>query len=448
MGNDDTLDCDLLVIGAGMAGLSAAGWAAEHGARVVVVEKAPEIGGSAALSGGVLWTATSPERMRLYGGGDAALADGVLRRYPQAIAWLRRRSVHVSGAMPVLHGRGYQIDILAHLQGCALRVEQAGGHVVRSTQVEALTTDDSGRVTGARTTHADGAVDVRSRATVLASGGFQASPDLRKRYIHSNARDMLLRSNPFSTGDGMRLAQAAGAAVAALQPGFYGHLVSASPAWGEPRLYGLLSQYHSDRSLLLNEAGLRYCDETLGDHVNTWQTVRQPNGRALCVWDARVHASHATQPVVAIAPPADRMAVALEHGGRGIVAAGLDELAAFAGSQGFDGARVVQSITGYNAACRGGWQTLAPPRAEHAAPLDTPPYYALVVHPAITFSYGGLCIDPQARVLRPDGTPVAGLYAAGADAAAAFGSGYAGGLALAMTYGLAAAQSAGWGDAA
>jgi len=448
MSGDDTLDCDLLVIGAGMAGLSAAGWAAEHGARVVVVEKAPQIGGSAALSGGVLWTATSPARMRLYGGGDAALADGVLQRYPQAIAWLRRRGVHVSGAMPVLHGRGYQIDILAHLQGCALRVEQAGGHVVRSTQVQALTVDPGGRVSGARTAHADGSVDVRARATLLASGGFQASPALRERYIHPNARDMLLRSNPHSTGDGLLLAQAVGAAVAAPQPGFYGHLVSASPAWGEPRLHTLLSQYHSDRSLLLNEAGQRFCDETLGDHASTWQTLQQPNRRALCVWDARVHAQHATQPVVAIATPMDRMAVALEHGGRGTVAAGLDQVAAFAAAEGFDGARVAQSIAGYNAACRGGWETLAPPRAEHAAALDAPPYYALVVHPAITFSYGGLCIDTRSRVLRPDGTAVAGLYAAGADAATAFGSGYAGGLALALTYGLAAAQAAGWGEAA
>jgi 3-oxosteroid 1-dehydrogenase len=65
-------------------------------------------------------------------------------------------------------------------------------------------------------------------------------------------------------------------------------------------------------------------------------------------------------------------------------------------------------------------------------------------------SFGGLCIDPRARVLRPDGSVIPGLYAADADTATAFGSGYAGGLALAlaMAYGRAAAQSAGWGDTA
>ncbi|WP_019517727.1 FAD-binding protein, partial [Sphingomonas sp. Mn802worker] len=68
----------------------------------------------------------------------------------------------------------------------------------------------------------------------------------------------------------------------------------------------------------------------------------------------------------------------------------------------------------------------------------------LIVHPAITFTFGGLTIDTGAHVLRRDGSRVAGLFAAGADAAGAYGSGYAGGLALAMTFGITAARSAGW----
>ena len=152
----DVLECDFLVIGAGMAGLSAAGWAAERGARVVVVEKAEAIGGSAVLSGGVLWTATSPQRMALYGGGDPRLGAVVCERYPEALAWLRRRGIHVSPAMKVLHGYGYQIDIVEHLRGCVDLIEQKGGHVVLGTTTTALMRDDDGRVTGARTAHEDG----------------------------------------------------------------------------------------------------------------------------------------------------------------------------------------------------------------------------------------------------------------------------------------------------
>ena len=438
----ETIECDLLVIGAGMAGLSAAGWAAEHGATVIVVEKAAGPGGSAILSGGMLWTASSPERMALYGGGDYALGKVVCDTYPAALAWLRRRGVAVSPTMKVLHGYGYQIDIVEHLRGCAALVEQGGGYVVFDTGTTALLQDAEGRVIGASTTCADGDVDVLARHTLLATGGYQGSPAMRARYIHPNAAGMLLRSNPHSAGEGIRLGEAAGAEVAGANPGFYGHLVSESPQWGEARLYTMLTQYHSDHTLLFNEAGHRFCDETRGDHANTYQTVIQPHARALCFWDARVQAEHATQPIVPIAAPMDRMAVAREFGGKGVAAATLEQVAGFADAEGFDGAQVLRSIAAFNAGASGAWETLSPPRSEACLPLDRAPYYALVVHPAITFTFGGVTIDTQARVLRADGSVVEGLLAAGSDAGAAFGTGYAGGLAQAMTFGLVAARSA------
>lgn len=438
------MECDLLVIGAGMAGLSAAGWAAERGAQVIVVEKAPDIGGSAFLSGGVLWTATSPDRMQLYAGGDEALARVLWDCYPNALAWLRQRKMDISPAMPVLHGRGYQIDIVAHLRGCAALVEQAGGHVVLDTDSESLVLDDDRAVIGARTRHRDGAIEVRARHTLLATGGYQGSPELRERFIHPHARNMRLRANPVSMGRGLELGQSAGGDVPASNPYFYGHLVSESDEWGLERHFTGLSQYHSDQSLLINEQGLRFCDETHGDHTSTYQTLIQSNARALCFWDSRVHADYATRGVVSIAVPMDKMAVALENGGKGIVATSLEEIGRFAASQGFDGERTIQTLSEFNSKARSAWETLAPPRADVCLPLDQAPYYALLVHPAITFTFGGLSIDTGARVLRGDGSVVPGLLAAGSDAGAAFGAGYAGGLALAMTFGITAARSAGW----
>lgn len=436
------VECDLLVLGAGMAGLSAAGYAASRGASVIVVEKAGEIGGSAALSGGVLWTATSPGRMRLHGGGRAELGQVVLDLYPEALGWLRSRGVEMSPAMAVLHGRGYQIDILGHLRGCASLVEQAGGHVALEAETRALLVDGDGRVTGARTAHADGEIDIHAAATVLATGGFQNSTEMRVRHIHPNARDMRLRSNPVSAGDGIRLAALVGGVMDGSNPGFYGHLVSASPRWGEARLFTMLSQYHSDHTLLINEQGTRFCDESLGDHTNTNEVLRQTGARALCFWDSRVHAAHATQGVVSVAVPADRMAVALEHGGKGIVAGALEEVVAFAAAEGFDGRHTRETIEAYNRSIREGWEALSPGRAENAAILDKPPFYALVVHPAITCTHGGLTVDAGARVLRADGRPVPGLFAAGGDAGDVYGLGYAGGLAAAMAFGMRAALSA------
>ncbi|HEY6870960.1 MAG TPA: FAD-dependent oxidoreductase [Novosphingobium sp.] len=438
------LECDFLVIGGGMAGLSAAGWAAERGARVIVVERGADIGGSAFLSGGVLWTATSPGRMALYGGGDMALASQVLDTYPVALDWLRQRGVAISCAMPVLHGRGYQIDIIEHLRGCARMVEQAGGALALETETLELMTDGSGAVAGARTSHPDGAIEIHAGATLIATGGYQASPELRARYIHPHARDMLLRSNPRSDGAGIQLGLRAGAMMNEGNPGFYGHLVSESREWGLERHYTGLSQYHSDQSLLLNQAGERFCDETTGDHTNTYHTLRQPGARALCFWDERVHRAHATQAVVASAPPLDKMQVALQHGGKGIVAGTLAEVAAFADAQGFAGAAAVRTIEDYNQRTRSGWEMLVPGRADVCQAYDQAPFYALVVHPAITFTFGGLVIDGDGRVLGRDGQAIPGLFAAGSDAGGAFGTGYAGGLAMAMTFGIRAACAAGW----
>lgn len=439
----ESLHCDLLVIGAGMAGLSAAGYAAERGATVIVIEKARALGGSALLSGGVLWTATSADRMRLYGGGSPALGAVVLRNYSLGLGWLRRRGITMSQAVSVLHGRGYQIDILEHLRGCARLVEQHGGHVALDTHTEKLLTDESGRVVGARTVQDDGFLDVRAANVLLATGGYQNSAELRARHIHANARDLLLlRTNPVSCGDGLRLAGDVGAEVRPTTGGFYGHLVSESPRWGDPRLFTMLTQYHSERALLLNEAGLRFCDESCGDHANTNHVVAQTNARALCFWDSNVHETYATAPVVKGTEVLDKMKVALEHGGHGVVARSLEEIGRFARGQGFDSEQIHRSVTEYNEACRHGWERLAPPRSEHFGALDKPPFYALVVRPAITHTHGGIRVDEFARVLKPDGTPLDGLLAAGSDVDGVYGVGYAGGLALALGFGIEAARTA------
>jgi succinate dehydrogenase/fumarate reductase flavoprotein subunit len=446
MTQTDFLPCDLLVIGAGMAGLSAAAYAAERGAKVIVVEKSRTLGGSAALSGGVLWTATSAERLGIYGTGRPDLGAVVLRNYPVALEWLRRRGVAMGPSVSVLHGRGYQIDVLDYLRGCARLVEQHDGHVVLDSTVESLVVDDSGAVTGARVGTGDAAITVLARTTLLATGGYQNSPELRAQYIHPNARGQLLtRSNPVSDGAGLRLATAAGGYTTGRNPGFYGHLVSESPRWGDPRLYTLLTQYHSDYCLLLNEPGLRFCDESHGDHTNTNHVLAQPNARALCFWDAVIHETQATVSIVKDMETVDRMRVALEHGGHGVVAATLEDVGAFAQHEGFNGDAVCATIRDYNERSAHAWETLAPPRAENLGPLSRPPFYALIVRPAITATHGGLAIDASARVLARTGTPVPGLLAAGADCGDVYGLGYAGGLACAMAYGIESARTAGFG---
>ncbi len=438
----DQLDYDLIVIGAGMAGLSAAARAAEAGLRVVVVDAAEEVGGSAALSGGILWTLESTAKMAYHGEGDPAFAAIVAQGYRDGVAWLRGRDTHMSTVLNPLNGRGYQADLLGHFAQAVVTVEGADGIVVRDTRVDRLLTDGSGRVIGAHTVHADGEMDIFAPWTLVSTGGFQGSAELRTAYLGPNARQMLLRSNPTSDGTGLLLGTGAGGAAPKGNKGFYGHLVSGSPDWGDPRLFTRLSQYHSDYTVLLNEAGERFCDETEGDHANTHRTLQQPGGRALMVSDDLIHQTHGVTAVVEVAPPEDRMQVALEHGGEGIVADTLEEIAAFATAHGFDGAACLATLADFNRCAREDWENLSPPRVHQPhKPLAKAPYYALIVYPAITFTFAGLSCDDRMRVLREDGQPVGGLLAAGADVGDIYRTGYGGGLAAALTTGLRAADT-------
>ena len=440
---DDLLEFDLIVIGAGMAGLTAAARAAEVGLRVAVIDAAEEVGGSAAMSGGILWTLESTAKMKYHGGGDPVFAELVAEGYRDGVAWLRRRETHMSNVVNPLNGRGYAADLLGHFAQAIVTIEGAGGIVVRETRVDRLLTDAAGRVSGAHTVHADGEMDIFAPWTLLSTGGFQGSAELREAYLGGNARNMLLRSNPTSDGTGLRLGTAVGGEAPKGNLGFYGHLVSGSPQWGDPRLFTRLSQYHSDHTVLLNEAGHRFCDETAGDHANTHRTLQQPGGRALMVSDDAIHQAHGVTPVVETAAPEDRMAVALAHGAEGIVATSLEELIVFASAHGFDGDQCLSTLAAFNHSAREDWENLSPPRVHQPhKPLAKAPFYGLIVYPAITFTFAGLRCDDRMRVLKADGEPVGGLLAAGADVGNVYEAGYGGGLAAAMTTGLRAAATA------
>jgi predicted oxidoreductase len=441
----ETLDCDLVVIGAGMAGLTAAALAAEQNARVTVVEKAPDIGGSASLSGGYLWTATSLEQARRHDDGDPALKQVVIEEYPRVLAWLGSSGIEMGKPQAVLYGRGRQIDMAAHLQRAVRLVESVGGHVVRSTNTLRLVVED-GTVRGAVTSHPDGEVAVRAPAVLLATGGFQANAELRGRHIHPAARDMQLRSNPASTGDGLSLGVAAGGAWAGPNSGFYGHLIAYPVTMTTDSDFVRFTQYHSIHGVLLNRKGQRFVDESDDDHASSQLVIRQPGATALLVWDDHVQRNFALAAPVAGAEPLDRFRIAIEAGARGAKLASLEKLAAFADGLGFDGSACLATLRAYNDAMHSAPERAVPPREKHDRPLAQPPFYALEVASAITFTYGGLLADDKARALDCFGAPIPGLLVAGADVGNIYRRGYCGGLALAATFAMRAMRTAGFLD--
>ena len=433
---------DLLVIGGGLAGLAAAARAVEKGASVVVAEKGEAVGGSA-LYAGFLWTTPSMDVMReVNPEGDPALTARLVEGYDAAIDWVRALGVDVKPPVTVLgYGRGVQTDMTGLIAACERRVRDSErAELLLGARTARLIRDD-GHVRGAEIVTATGeARRIEARSTLLATGGFGGDPELRARHIHPLARDLPLRANPHSTGDGLRLGLDAGAAFGRENAGFYGHLVPSRVPARDPHELWELTFYHSEHGVLLNLAGQRFVDETIGDHLNTIAVLEQPEARALLVCDERVHEQYMLQQYVKGVDGLDRFALAYKRGARCAAANDIEELEYLPDEWGYDGATARRALEEFNAQCAAGEPV--PSRRLDSEPLVNPPYYVIELIPAITFTFSGLIVDEDARVLDADGKPIPGLLAAGADIGGLWVRAYAGGAATALVFGLQAADTA------
>src|SRR5699024_7432225 len=217
---------DLLVIGAGMAGLTAAARATSRGARVTDLEKGDAIGGSAQFAG-YAWTAPTREMMaEINPHGDEALRNAVVDDFAAGLDWIRGRGVDCADGVPVLrYGIGHAFDTVQYLDACAREVRQGGGQVLTGVEVTGLITEGDA-VVGAVVRLGDGITPrMEAPRVLLATGGFQADAALVEEHLHPNASRPPLRSNQHSDGGGLTLAQSVGAAVGPVDAGFYGHLI-------------------------------------------------------------------------------------------------------------------------------------------------------------------------------------------------------------------------------
>jgi succinate dehydrogenase/fumarate reductase flavoprotein subunit len=420
---------DLVVVGSGMAGMTAAAAVAAAGGRVAVVEKAAELGGSSAMSGGWVWTAPRPDVLvEESPRADPALVTALCEGYDRLMAWIEASGAPIGDEAIVLeYGRGRPVGMAEYLDWCRETVEAAGGSVRTRAQMYALAVED-GAVVGAEVYEGGEHVSLRAPWTLLASGGFQADGELIAAHIHPNAPDMPLRSNRASEGDGLRAALAAGAATSPAMDGFYGHLISWPTDVWVPGVYTLLSQYHSHRAALVNVDGELFEPPFPSDHYNAQWVLRQPQGRAVMVFDRLLYEDQGSPISTGTRPNA--FDIAAEHGAHAARAETLDDLGRQLTPWGFATAGLAATIDAFNAAAR-------PPRQT----VTEPPFFALEVKAAITFTHGGIRIDVDGQALDGDGRPVPGLLAAGADAGGVHDRGYGGGLAAAGVFGIRAADT-------
>jgi fumarate reductase flavoprotein subunit len=241
----------------------------------------------------------------------------------------------------------------------------------------------------------------RAGSTLLATGGFGASRALLAEFIPEMADALHIGAGP-NDGCAIAWARTLGADVA-LMDGYQGQGHVNPP--GRTRLGMALPPLGA---IMLNRDGRRFVREDVGPSALAAHVLRQPGGVALELWDRRIHDAVASQGAYRDAVEAGKVMVA-------------DDPGALAALSGVPRERLEGAIAEAGRFARGeAGDPLG--RARFAAPL-TPPYYASWVTGALAHTQGGLRIDARARVLRADGTPIAGLYAAGGAAAGLSGRG-------------------------
>jgi len=445
-------EVDVVVVGGGMAGLTAALIAAEDGARTLCLERLSEPGGSLALSGGYLWTVNSVEEYRrLSPEGDGALARMIIDDFADGLEWLAEHGVTLapvpSGMGPgrAFGGRRIQPDPVS---GAVLPMVKAfadaGGELRTQVRCTGLRIDGTGAVSGVGYRDRSGQHEVRCRAVVVATGGFQGDHLLTSTFFGPWADRAYLRSNEGSTGDGLRLSTRAGAAASKGMSSFYGHLFPAPPARLDPGAFRGLTQFYSEACILLNLAGRRFLDESRGDEICALRLIREEEATGFIVFDATRHRAEVMDPYVPDAVRVDPLPAVRAVGGVVLEAGSVEELAQLLSDHyGVPSAQAAATIHEFDeAAGRPDPGMLPVPRRHGLHRCATAPFYAVPVRPGITFTEGGVRADRDCRALDDVGNPVEGLYVAGADVGAVSIEGYVGGLAPGLMTGLRAGINA------
>src|SRR5215212_2712562 len=432
----------VVIVGGGLAGLTAALRAAELGERVPLLEKGDRPGGSFLYSSGYIWSYVDlPTFRREAPGGDAVLQRLILECLGSCLTWLEDEGgtlLSRETGNPLTFGARF--DPEQTVSALEERILALGAEIRTGTALEALT-EDAGRITGVRAYSPGKIADYAADAVILASGGFAANPDLVGRHIIGGPERMRVRAHPRSTGDGFLAALEKGALASTGIDEFYGRNLPAPPAEFPPERFVEVSQLYGRYAVALNRNGERYADEA-ADWSETALTKATAGQPGLCAWylvdGVGLHRRERERTV------GEMVATARETGGTVLEAKGLGELAQRLGERGVPRGGVLRTLDRYNAAvAKGRTAELTPPRSDPAPPVKVSPFVAVEVAPTITHTIGGLAVDEGCRVLRrSDAHPLPGLYAAGVEVGGVSVGGYTSGLAAAVVFGSVAAESA------
>ena len=470
----ETVDCDVVVVGAGTAGMPAAVSAAEGGASVVVLEKQAAGFGMRNYIGAV-GTSTQKQagveisekqivqdllRYSSYRA-DASLVKLWAQRSGEAIDWYT--GLMEQGGMNVWLETDINDDVesqfkeystchmyynldnadLTETSVMAQKMEDAGCDVRYETPMVQLIQED-GAVTGVVAQAADGSyVRVNAGAVVLATGGYAANTDMmmalnEKDYL----ANVMIYCDPGATGDGIKAAHFAGGQMDLAHTAMYFQRGCTMPGSvggdvSTPGLWWMGSQPF----LQVNRKGERFANESLPYDYNLHQAAGQSGGVFVSIFDANwqddvtafhtigcsriVPAEQISQGYEGVKWTFEKiMAASFEpalEAGQLVQADTIEELAE---KMGMDPEVLSATVERYNELCEQGEDVDFYKESYRLRPVAEPPFYAVTVGGQLLCTMDGMQIDTNFRVLDEEHDPIPGLYAIGNDSGCYFADCY------------------------
>ena len=423
---------DVIVVGSGAAGMSAAVSAAEHGARrVLVLEKAPTLGGHTIVSTGYV-SAINREKlsaseidaaceamlagMRSTAGnrGNVALERKLVQESADIICWLAGMGLKwESNTFQTLAGlaprsyissavrAGYDYITTLNKRARFLNVE-----VRFSTKATELLTNENGSIRGLSALSENGAVDFSAPCVVLATGGYGGNVAMRSRYVpwldasYPTTADPDLEGIDPATGDGIEMGAAIGAALIDMD------CIMAIPFWG-----GRLTDYVG-ADIYVDSTGKRFVNEGASWKQISTQIRKQPDEQCWVITDSQSlqGASRSTKIMNGVVKSANT----------------IEEMAA---GMKVDEEVLRNTLERYNSFVRTGIDEDFG-KNMFTQEINRPPYFYGKERLYVHYCCGGLKIDEQARVVGEDDLPIAGLFAAGETTGGVHGEDRMGGCSL------------------
>lgn len=434
-------DADVIVIGAGLAGLSAAIDAASGGAEVIVIDMNSVFGGHGIQSGGVAIVGSPMQAdMGYHDTPDQAYRDWMEWTVDGHSGWTRYYTEHSRELIyDWVTGLGVRFDRVIPSHGNSIprfhMTYRRGLNLTRPLYLEALRYSNitfrwnalaehlvkrDGRVAGVRAKdlRLGESLELRAAAVILATGGFQSNISMVRENWRSDLplpEQIYSMSGQHSRGTGHRMAEEAGAALVNLDRQYNGYAAL-------PNVLGLENERGfssgNSRSIWVNNEGKRFVTEG-GIDRDVFPVVmrQQPPGYWRIFDDDDKDAFRINSPHFVSAKAVDREKILRFVINNPEVTIQADTLEELAGRIGLPPDTLAATVRDYNVQANSGKSTdVNGMPAENPPPvftIDTPPYYAMHAYPMANKSAGGISIDLAARALDAAGQPVPGLYAAG-----------------------------------